>query len=474
MALLVPLVPRARSLFLRFFSGFALTMLVIWIGVLWYEAVLIQGHFERAQAVETRAWTRQLVVAARPHAANPAQLRAAMQEIAALRDDMYRETGYPQPAWQLQVWHKGALVYSSPATAGAPGAPAHSWVEVDAASGLTVRLAQPVVIAWTFALPATAHQFAPLLYCFPFLLLPAWFSIRRGLGPVKDIVAQIEARSATELSPLGPSAYRELAPLVQSVNALMARLSARLAREQEFLIDAAHQLKTPLAVIQANADVLAGAPYEARSRAAHAGLSEGVQDAAHVTHQLLALARSGSDQGGDAFQICDLAELLRSRLALAAALAIRRGIEIDLRAPEQCSLLLCRSSMAALIDNLVDNAVKYSPDGAVVEVVLEQLDMQSAVFDAITRLRVADHGPGIPAALRGQVFERFFRVPGQDAPGSGLGLAIVENAARRNRATVHLSANPHAGASVSAGLCVTVELQAPGQPASPANSAVDR
>ena len=326
----------------------------------------------------------------------------------------------------------------------------------DPASNLKVRLSQQVVVAWRFALAGTSHQFAPLLYSFPFLLLPAWLSIRRGLTPVRRIVAQLEARAANDLSALPASAYRELAPLVAAVNSLMTRLAARLARERDFLVDAAHQLKTPLAVIQANADLLLIGPG-AGSGAAHVGLSAGVSDAAHVTHQLLALARTGRDMHDEVWATHDLAELLRSRLARAATLALARNIELELRAPEQCLMPLCRESVMALIDNLIDNAIKFSPDGAMVEIALDAGDSDSdsdSAGDQCVRLLVRDHGPGIPQGLHAQVFERFFRVPGHDLPGSGLGLAIVEHAARQHGATVSLSeARP--------GLCATVVFAPP-------------
>lgn len=436
----------SRSLFWRFFGGFAATMLVIWLGVLWYQAVVLQDHFERVQQVETRGWSRQILASVKGHADHPDRLRSTVMEIMKVREDMYHENGFIRPQWRLQVWRGDTLLFAAADGAGGQGASWRQSVARDAASGLSVRLSQQVVIAWRFALAGTSQQFAPLLYCFPFLLLPAWLSIRYGLAPVRHIVAQLEGRAAGDLSALPVSAYRELAPLVDAVNSLMTRLAARLSRERDFLVDAAHQLKTPLAVIQVNADLLTMAPDAGSSRAAHAGLSAGVIDAAHVTHQLLALARTGREMKSDAMAMHDLAELLRSRLALAATLAIRRGIELDLSAPERCLMSMCRESMVALIDNLIDNAIKFSFDDGVVEIAL---DVGNAPLAQGMLLRIRDRGPGIPESLQAQVFERFFRVPGQDVPGSGLGLAIVEHAARQHGATVSLSA-------ARPGLCVTL------------------
>jgi signal transduction histidine kinase len=296
---------------------------------------------------------------------------------------------------------------------------------------VTIRLAQELVIAWTFGFADTSHQFAPLLYCFPFLLMTAWFSIRYGLRPLNAVVAQIERRSAANLSPLRAPAHRELAPLVDSTNRLMDDLSGRLKREQEFLVDAAHQLKTPLAVVRLNAELIADANDAATAAVALAGLREGVNDAAHVVHQLLALARSGAHALNEPLAQLDLAELVRGRLALAAPIALMRNIEIEFEGPERCQLALRRNSVAALIDNLAGNAVKYSPDGGRVQIRLAQGALA-------TQLSIADQGPGIPSPMRRQVFERFFRMPDQDQPGSGLGLAIVERAAAHNHASVSL------------------------------------
>jgi two-component system OmpR family sensor kinase len=466
---------RLRSLSLRFFGTFAATVLVIWIAVLSYEAVVIQGRYAWLRKTETNGWAREMVIALRPIARDPAQMLLTTSEMVALRHRQFHDWGYTEPRYRLEVMRGDVPLYAVDSATNAPPPPGAAvpsgWNEAferDPATGVTVRLCEEVLIVWSFALAGTPHQFIPLLYSIPFLLLPAWFSIRRGLRPVRDIVRAIESRSAADLAPLPPSPYRELAPLVSSVNRLMARLSERLARERDFLSDAAHQLKTPLAVIQANADLLADlpgalpadAPWGQTLRVAHAGLTEGVRDAAHVTHQLLALARSDRDLGTPVLATCDLAELLRSRIGLAVTPARTRGITLALQAPDSVPLLLHRESIAALIDNLVDNAVKYSPDGGYVEVVLERVLTDAGSGETSMRLSVRDHGPGIPAALRSHVFERFFRVPGQDLPGSGLGLAIVAQVARKHGAQVTLDDNPAAPGG-EPGLCATVEWSAP-------------
>ncbi|MGZ5201388.1 MAG: sensor histidine kinase [Telluria sp.] len=424
-----------RSLFRRFFLAFAATMFVVWVGVLLWEADAVQTRFEKVQAAETRGWTRQILAAVQNPRLTDAEMRDTIGRIEATRDRLFTDTGFIQPRWQLRVWRHGVLIHATDTAPAKGAAPADGrwsvWTESDPGSGVTVRLAQEFVIAWTFALSGTSHQFAPLLYSFPFLLLTAWLTIRYGLRPLNSVVAQIQHRCAADLSPLPMPVHRELAPLVDSTNQLMAHLAQRLRREQEFLVDAAHQLKTPLAIVQSNADLLVDARDPVVADAARHGLRDGVADAAHVVHQLLALARSGAQTGAGPLEAVDLAELVRNRLGLAARLAMARNIDVEFDGPECCVARLRRASLAALIDNLVDNAIKYSPDGGRVEV---RLARQGNGIELV----IADEGPGIPPSMRGKVFERFFRLPDQDQAGSGLGLAIVEQAAASNLASVSL------------------------------------
>lgn len=429
---------RERSLFLRFFGGFAITMGLVWLGVLAWQATAVQARFDRVQAAETRGWTRQVLAAVRVSATRPDELRDTVRRIEDARRQLFVDNGFARPPWRLEVRRGSALLYASDDEAVPEGVGARgdwtTWTETDPGTGLSVRLSQRPLIAWSFALAGIPRQLAPLLYSFPFLLLPAWLTVRRGLRPVRDLVAQIEARSEHDLAPLAPAGYRELSPLVRSTNHLMSRLAARLQREQEFLADAAHQIKTPLAIIEANAETLAEARDAARRGAARQGLREGVADAVHVTHQLLALARSGAGEGG-ALRSLDAADLVRRRLAQADGVACPRGIDLEFAGPESCTLSADPEGLVALVDNLVDNAIKHSPPGGTVRVRLQR-------DDGHVLMRVDDAGPGIPPELRPRVFERFYRVPGQDVAGSGLGLSIVERVALRHQASVSLEDGP--------------------------------
>ena len=425
-----------KSLLRRLLAGFLLVMLGIWLAALAHIVWQVKVDQRRQTAIVNRAWTRQIMLNMQSLPPDPAALARIGRGIEALRLDMFREAGFETHA-RARVWLGGRLAYDS-----APGAPLDDgwerWTERDAARGITVERREKPNVDWVFTPSAAKYLLSPLVYSLPFVLLPAWFIVRMGLRPLNAVAQALEAReheSRAGLAPLPASPYRELAPVVDAVNRLMRRLSDRLAREHEFLADAAHELKTPLSVMQINAHLLETAADPAQRLDAGTGLREGVARATHTVHQLLAFERARQAPADAPLRDLDLTDLLRERLALAAPLALQRDVDLELRADHPAVLPLHRESMAALLDNVVGNAVKYSPAGGRVEV---RLDLDNGA----TCIVVTDQGPGIAPALRTRVFERFYRVPGQDQGGSGLGLAIAERAAARNGARIALDAGP--------------------------------
>ena len=419
-----------KSLLRRLLIGFMLVMLGIWLAALAHIVKQVKVDKVRQTAAVNRAWTRQIMLNMQSLPPDPAALARIGQRIEDLRLDMFREFGYPTQA-RIRVWLGRELAYDS-----APGMPLDDgwalWTERDAARDIVVERREKPDSDWVFTPSAANYLLSPLVYSLPFMLLPAWLIVRVGLRPLRAVAQALEARGAAELVPLPASPYRELAPVVDAVNRLMRRLSERLAREHEFLADAAHELKTPLSVVQINAHLLEASTDAVQRTEAGAGLREGVARATHAVHQLLAYERARQESTDAPPQDQDLAALLRERIAVAAPLALQRGVDIELRAPAPANLPLHRESMAALLDNVIGNAIKYSPDGT-------RVDVSLGAGPCIT---VTDQGPGIPPALRARVFERFYRVPGQDQAGSGLGLAIAERAAARNGARIALDGGP--------------------------------
>lgn len=445
-----------KSLFGRLLSGFVVVLTMVWACALAHIVYQANTDMVRLIGMENRAYTKKFLIGAQALKGNVTEIAAFVDANEKLRIELFGEMGMGASI-QLFVWKGATLVYGTPGVQAPPrplspssAAVRDGWVghvEYDAAQGLTVMRTQLCEIDWMFTPQGAGYLLTPLVFSLPFMLLPAWFIVRRGLRPLHQIVRAIEERSPSELVPLPASSYRELSPLVNAVNHLMTRLSERLAREQEFLTDAAHELKTPLSVIQANAHLLHISELPQERREAKEGLALGVARATHTVHQLLALERVQGESGRAELQEYDFKQLLCDRLAMSAPLAITRGIEIDLRAPRNCRLPLHRESMAAMLDNLIGNAIKYSPDGGQISVVLE-------VMPPTAILRISDQGPGIPEDMHRKVFERFYRLPGQAQDGSGLGLAIAERAAQHNKATISFSSAAH-----GPGLIVTVTLQ---------------
>lgn len=266
------------------------------------------------------------------------------------------------------------------------------------------------------------------------------FGLRRGLRPLDAAARDVARRSARSLDPIAVEAVpAELAPLVRAINGLMAQLAHSLATQRRFVADAAHELRTPIAALRLQLHLLEKSAGEPERGQATAALKQGVARAQRLIEQLLAIARADPAGSQEPLQPVMLDELVRDIVEPHAARAEDRGIDLgaDLRPAE---VLGDREQLAVLLDNLIDNALRYTPRGGVVDIVVEPGAPGGPC------LRVRDTGPGIPIEDRPRVFARFFRgVPAAgraDHAGSGLGLAIVKAIAERHGATVELSDGP--------------------------------
>lgn len=434
---------RQSSLFRRLMLSFAGVIVgVALIGLLWvfYEAKATQRS--RTDS-ENLTHAMNILAHLKDVADRPQRMVPVLEAIEANRLRMFTELDYHSHV-RLRVWRDGRLIYNS-----MPALPDHlpevathdsyAWVRSvarDDAAGLVVERQHEVDDEWMLTVWGVSFLLSSTIFSLPLLLIPAWLIVGIGLRPLRSIAGAIAQRSDADLTPLPDSKYRELSPLVVAINGLMHRLSQRIEHEHEFLTDAAHELKTPLAAIQINAHVLlsrCGAEAAERCAEPAAGLRAGVARATHTVHQLLALERTRAEPQVD--QACpptDVAEFVRDRVAAAAHVAVQRNIEIEFHAEGDGVLPLHLESMAAAVDNLISNAIKYSPQDGTITVRL-------APTAGGQRLTVCDQGPGIAPELREKVFERFYRVPGQEQSGSGLGLAIAERGAARNGGTIALS-----------------------------------
>ncbi|HPU54371.1 MAG TPA: sensor histidine kinase N-terminal domain-containing protein, partial [Burkholderiaceae bacterium] len=271
-----------------------------------------------------------------------------------------------------------------------------------------------------------------------FVILPlavglVWFGLSRGLSPLQRVQQRLRDRQLDDLSPIDRGGVpAEISPLVDAFNELLTRLNDRIGAQKRFIADAAHQMKTPLAGLRTQAELALRESDPAEVRRSLEQLAISSDRAAHLISQLLALARMENLRDAAQFEALDLAPLARSAVMDWANEAIRRRIDFgyendDEPAPVAGHPILLRE----LFNNLIDNALRYTPDGGRVTILVRR-EQGCAVFE------VQDSGPGIAMAERSLVFERFYRVLGSQKDGSGLGLAIVREIATQHGAQVEI------------------------------------
>lgn len=360
-------------------------------------------------------------------------------------------------AFELQT-PEGRQVYASAPLNGQPAltpqqarqqvlqVPGHAyWPYLHETARWRVILLEPVVQDSLLLRWLGGGMLSSVLVAIPLLLLPLWWAVRSGLAPLRRLVSALAQRDAATLTPLQLDLrYAELQPIVGAIDGLLARARRHLEHERRLTHNTAHELRTPLAVLAAQAHALATAPDAAAAELARQGIARGVQRTSHLVEQLLTLAGLESPDIARPTQTIDLVALCRQHLIDLTPLADARSIEMALESPDQCQATALVPALHSILDNLLRNALNHCPPGSQVELHLTQ---QAGRY----RITVQDNGPGMPAEERERAFERFFR--GQGAgPGSGLGLAIVHEAARLLGARVWL-----AEGDGGQGLRVTVE-----------------
>ncbi len=318
----------------------------------------------------------------------------------------------------------------------------------------------------------TLRSVLPDLVGLPLVGLLVWLAIGWGLRPLRRMVRRLKQRDPDKLTPLEVGDVpQELEPMVASLNRLLLQVTALLERERRFLAYAAHELRTPLAVLRIHAQNALQAPDPDDRDGALRQLEAGIDRATRVVAQLLTLARLEPDAGSRHMALVDLLALARQELAELTPLAFEHDQELALEAGEgeedsageevsaggggdaegkgtrggrdhggaDFRLVADAPGLGILLQNLVSNAVQHTPPGGRIRVVLE------ADAEAVA-LRVQDSGPGVAPELRGKVFERFFRVGG--GSGAGLGLSIVARIVELHHGTITLGDSPFGGLEV--------------------------
>ena len=435
---------------------------MLMLSVLWSLAVayvLIEGTGEASNV--GRGVLHAIINVADNLADQPASQEQSLRAIdEALREEF--EMGQvPELAPRILVWREGQLVYKSPnAPSGIRSAgpeqmeviyiKGQAWRSRSLVEGSTRVTVLEVGGAWQFfvTINSRGYYLLPLLISLPFLLLPAWLSIRLAMRPWRKVAQEVASRGPQDLRPLAfKPPHGELAALVDNINALLQRVDTSAARERSFIADATHELRTPLAAMRVNVEALQGQASDPRQQELLDGILNSGNRAARLVGQLLQLTRNEvqAEAGERQPQVLDV--LLQDRLAALSGLAQANGIELELQASVSLRVPGQRESLVSLIDNLVENAIKYSPRGSSVTVSLHAERSQAV-------LHVADQGPGIAPTLYERVFDRFFRAPQQGQPGSGLGLSIVASVVRQHGGSIQL----HRG---NGGIGLLVEVRLP-------------
>lgn len=368
------------------------------------------------------------------------------------------------PRVAFQIWHEGRLALRS---SNAPTQPMMAPSRSGRSGFDTVRIDGE---AWrVFATPGAERDvqvfvgehvgarasilrgvlrgaLTPLAVALPLLALAGWWAVRRGLLPMRRLGEALAARRPDALQPVAlADVPAEMAPMLEALNALFTRIGALLDGERRFTADAAHELRTPIAAIRAQAQVALGAADDTTRRHALAATIDGCDRAARLVEQLLTLSRLESGDTPAAATV-DLAALARGVVGSLAPRAVERRQSLSLDAPAVAPVPGHEALLGALLRNLVDNALRYSPDGA-------QVQVRIAAAPEPVRLSVEDSGPGLADADLARLGERFFRVLGHASPGSGLGWSIVRRIAALHGANVRTGRSARLG-----GLEATVEF----------------
>jgi two-component system OmpR family sensor kinase len=303
-------------------------------------------------------------------------------------------------------------------------------------SAQTVQVAQDMAVRRNMAGSLALRTVGPIALMMPILMLVVWWVVSVSLKPVSRVRKQVAARQADDLSPVSESGLPdEVRPLVQELNLLFGRVKTAFDAQQNFVADAAHELRTPLAALKLQAQGLERADGPEARQLAVSRLTAGIERATRLVEQLLVLARQeASAAGGAKTQQVALADLARRTVGDLAAVAQNKGVDLGLHHADEVSVDGQADALMILMRNLVDNAVKYTPVGGTVDV---------SVLGA--SLVVEDSGAGIPEEERDRVFDRFYRIAGSEASGSGLGLAIIKAIAERHGATLTLERSERLG-----------------------------
>lgn len=312
---------------------------------------------------------------------------------------------------------------------------------------LRIVVAQPQAAQQDDAREAALSAAAPLATLLPTLGLIIGWVVRRQMAPVAELAHDVATRAALSLEPLPDyQVPTEIRPLLREIDRLLLRQRAAMEREHQFILDAAHAIRTPLTALQLQSDIVDGSADPAERARRLTQLKAGIRRTSHLSNQLLALARDAAqEQASHGVSRLDqsLAEVYRLYLPIAEdrQVALRLDAGVGPAVPGN------GRQHALIFGNLIDNALRYTRPGGTVRIVATAGEDQA-------RVRIEDEGPGIAEAELPKVLDRFYRAAGDDTEGSGLGLSVVQATVTLLGGTLQLSNKPD-----RRGLIATVSLR---------------
>ena len=318
------------------------------------------------------------------------------------------------------------------------------------AGNYVLQVAQPQSLRRRMAADIALKVMVPVLAIIPIGGLIIWLVVGYGLKPLRMIAREVESRDPGSLRLIETAKLpSEVAPLVTSLNDLLGRLDHALKFEREFIADASHELRTPVTALSLQLGLLETATTPQERDESIQDLKRGVERMRRLIEQILTLARLDPENTGQ-MSLIDITALIRDMHEDYARIASAKSIDFKVSTEDQVIVSGDLASLTALIRNILDNAMRYTPAGGVVT-------LQISNQHSTPQIRITDSGPGIPAEIREKVFSRFFRADhAPDDTGTGLGLAIAKRAAERLGASLQLEDGPG-----GAGLTVLISFPDP-------------
>ena len=313
-----------------------------------------------------------------------------------------------------------------------------------------IAVAQQTASRDEVAHDSAIRTLTPFVFLIPILLLLVGMLVKGTFVPVKQLASDIDARAEHDLHPVSDEKLpSEIRPFVVAINRLLARVAASMAAQHRFIADAAHELRSPMTALSLQAERLSSAEMSASAHRRLDTLRTGVQRTRALLDQLLVMAQAQESVAKN-FGSVSLWQILRTVIEDVMPLAESKNIDLGVTEKSKVLVAAREIDLRVLIKNLVENAIRYTPPGGIV-------NLSIRADERGTTLLVEDTGPGIPEQERERVFDPFYRILGSDIEGSGLGLSIVRKIAARIGAVVTLEDNT---VKTATGLRVAVNFPA--------------